>query len=59
MRSAWTRTHATQPEILSYIRAAIERFGIEDCIRYGQDVRSIVWSDEARRYTVTLACGEH
>lgn len=54
----WSRTHATQPEILAYLRATIGRFGVGAHFRYRTSVASIVWSDRTRRWTVTLADGE-
>ena len=54
----WTRTHATQAEILAYLQSTVAAFGIAPSIQYGTDVRSIVWSNETQRYTLTFASGD-
>jgi len=54
----WTRTHATQPELLRYVQDTIDHFGIRDRFRFGTRVASVTWDDERHRYTVTLASGE-
>lgn len=54
----WKRTHATQPEVLEYVHAVIDKFGVGDHIRYNTNILSIVWNDAAQRYTLTTADGE-
>ena len=45
--SAWTRTHARQPELQKYLEEAVDQFGLRPHLRLGVTVESAVW-DEAR-----------
>jgi cation diffusion facilitator CzcD-associated flavoprotein CzcO len=54
----WSRTHATQPELLRYVEDTIDHFGIRDRFRFGTRVVSAVWDDDRHHYTVTLDTGE-
>jgi cation diffusion facilitator CzcD-associated flavoprotein CzcO len=54
----WTRTHASQPEILAYIQSVIERFGLASHIRYGTRITQAVWDDRQHAYDLTTAAGE-
>jgi cation diffusion facilitator CzcD-associated flavoprotein CzcO len=54
----WKRTHATQPEVLEYVYAIVDKFGLGPHIRYGVNIKSVVWDDATHRYTVTTADGE-
>jgi len=46
-RNDWSRTHARQPELQSYMERTIREQGIGSRFRYGVQVRRLVW-DEAR-----------
>lgn len=53
----WPRSHASQPEILAYIKAVIDRFDLHGHLCYNTAIRSAVWNDEAHYYTLTTADG--
>jgi len=42
----WSRTYATQPEILAYIEACYDRFDVRRKVRTGVSVTSARWDDE-------------
>jgi cation diffusion facilitator CzcD-associated flavoprotein CzcO len=48
----WTRTFPLGAEIRAYLRDCAERFGVMPHIRFGQEVESAEWDDEAQRWTV-------
>jgi cation diffusion facilitator CzcD-associated flavoprotein CzcO len=48
----WTRTFPLGDEIWSYLRDCAERFGVMPHIRFGQEVRSAEWDDEAQHWTI-------
>lgn len=52
----WTSSHslATGPQILQYIKDTAAKFGIDQHIQYNHRVVNADWSDEDKRWTVTL-----
>jgi cation diffusion facilitator CzcD-associated flavoprotein CzcO len=54
----WSRSYATQPEILAYMRDTVDRLGLRPFIRLGSGVRSASWSDDEGIWTVTTDSGE-
>ena len=42
----WSRTYATQPEILAYLEDCYDRFGVRDKVRLGVDVAGLRWVEE-------------
>ena len=54
----WSEKYATQPEILRYAQHVAERYDLRRDIDFGTGVRSGVWDDAARRWTVTTTTGE-
>ena len=54
---AWTRTFSPQAEIHDYLRQVANRYGIGSLIRYGEEVRSARWDDQAQEWVVTSATG--
>ncbi|HEX3706401.1 MAG TPA: NAD(P)/FAD-dependent oxidoreductase [Mycobacteriales bacterium] len=54
----WTRTFATQPEILAYLERCADEFGLRPHIRTGTSIRSAVWDDDAQQWNLTAAGGE-
>ncbi|MGA7417402.1 MAG: NAD(P)/FAD-dependent oxidoreductase [Acidimicrobiales bacterium] len=57
-RYAWTRTHATQPELLRYIQEVIDEQGLRPHIRLGTAVTQAEWDEARHIYRVTLDNGE-
>jgi cation diffusion facilitator CzcD-associated flavoprotein CzcO len=55
---SWSRTYATQPEILAYLEDCTDRFGLREHIRAGVNITSARWSDPEQGWTLTTASGE-
>lgn len=53
----WSRSYASQPEILAYIRDVAERAGVRPMIRTGCAVASIRWQPALGRWHVACADG--
>ncbi|MFF2073516.1 flavin-containing monooxygenase [Kitasatospora sp. NPDC058162] len=56
---SWTRTFATQPEILRYLQDTAAGHGADDAIRYGAEVRACTWDQPSRRWLVTTTAGPY
>lgn len=54
----WTRSYATQPEILAYMRDTVDRLGLRPLFRLGTGVRSAAWNDGDATWTVVTDAGE-
>ncbi len=50
----WSRTHAQQPELQSYLEETVDEFGLRPHLRLGVTVRSTTWDDRRHVWTVTL-----
>jgi cation diffusion facilitator CzcD-associated flavoprotein CzcO len=50
---AWSRRFPPQPEILAYLDACIERFGLADRIRCGTEVAAATWTGTFWQVTTT------
>ncbi len=57
-KADWSRPYAPQPEILAYMEAVADKYGILPHCRFGADVKRVVWNDSARSWTVELSTGE-
>jgi cation diffusion facilitator CzcD-associated flavoprotein CzcO len=53
----WTRTHARQPELQSYLEETVEEFGLRPHLQLGVSVESARWDDERHVWSVTLDTG--
>lgn len=53
----WDRPFATRAEIVEYLEAAVDRFGVRGAIRLDTRVVSARWDDERGRWTVTDSRG--
>ncbi|MBV9872857.1 MAG: NAD(P)/FAD-dependent oxidoreductase [Frankiaceae bacterium] len=53
----WSKTYATQPEILAYLEGVARHHGLDEHLRAGTRVGSAAWSDERQSWTVTTASG--
>jgi cation diffusion facilitator CzcD-associated flavoprotein CzcO len=53
----WSRSHASQAELQSYIEAVIDGFGVSGCFRYGVSVTSARWDQGARGYRLETSQG--
>ena len=56
----WSSTYAGQPEILSYIEACYDRFGINDKVRLSTSITSARWNEDRQTWRLRDAAGtEH
>jgi cation diffusion facilitator CzcD-associated flavoprotein CzcO len=55
---SWSRTYSLQPEIRDYLRDCAERFGITPHVRFGCELRSAAWDEEAACWRLETADGE-
>jgi cation diffusion facilitator CzcD-associated flavoprotein CzcO len=46
----WSRTYAWQGEILDYLKACTERFGVRPHIRFGTELQDARWDDARQRW---------
>ncbi|GAY07616.1 NAD(P)/FAD-dependent oxidoreductase [Pseudonocardia sp. N23] len=53
----WVRPFATRAEIVEYMEAAVDRFGVRDTIRLDTHVVSARWDDDAGRWNLVDAGG--
>jgi cation diffusion facilitator CzcD-associated flavoprotein CzcO len=53
----WTRTHAKQPELATYIDDIVNDHDLRDHLRFNTRVESAVWDDERHVYDVTTSDG--
>ncbi|WP_067477138.1 flavin-containing monooxygenase [Actinomadura hibisca] len=53
----WSRTYSGGAEILGYIRAMVERFGLRDRIRLRTEVTGLAFDEAAGTWTATTAGG--
>jgi cation diffusion facilitator CzcD-associated flavoprotein CzcO len=54
----WSRTHARQAELLSYLNETVDEFGVRPHLRLGVKVESAVWDEAEHIYRLTLGNGE-
>lgn len=54
----WSGPYPPQPEILAYLERCAEKYGLMPHCRFGDEVRSAVWDDEAARWSLRLASGQ-
>ncbi|BCY12776.1 NAD(P)/FAD-dependent oxidoreductase [Actinoplanes sp. L3-i22] len=50
---AWSRRFPPQPEILAYLDACVDRFGLRDKIRFGTEVATAHWTGTHWQVTTT------
>ena len=54
----WPRSYASQPEILAYMKATVDRLDLAPMIRLGCGVTGAEWSDERGEWSVTTTTGD-
>ena len=57
LKPDWSKTYASQPEILRYFEDCADRFGIRPHLRTNTRITAAVWDAEARRWRLTDAGG--
>jgi cation diffusion facilitator CzcD-associated flavoprotein CzcO len=53
----WTDRYSRQPEIWAYLQRCAREKGLLPHLRFGHEVRSAAWDDEARRWTIETSQG--
>ena len=53
LKPDWTKTYATQPEILGYFEDCADRFGIGPHLRTAVRIEAARWDEAARHWLVT------
>jgi cation diffusion facilitator CzcD-associated flavoprotein CzcO len=53
----WTRSHARRDELLRYFDDVIDEYGLRRHIQFNTTIVSVVWNEEALRYTLTTTQG--
>jgi cation diffusion facilitator CzcD-associated flavoprotein CzcO len=53
----WSHVFARQAEIWDYLRDCAQRYGITPHIRYGHEVRSAAWDDDAECWQLETSAG--
>jgi cation diffusion facilitator CzcD-associated flavoprotein CzcO len=54
----WSRTYATQPEILAYLEGCTDRYGIRPHLRTGTRIAEARWDASSLQWNLTTATGE-
>jgi len=54
---SWTRTYAPQAEIWEYLRACVERYGLQTHLRLGVEVRECQWQEEEAQWSIETTDG--
>ena len=54
----WSRTYATQPEILAYLEQCADRFGVRPHVRTNTAIGQARWDEDACRWTLVAESGE-
>jgi cation diffusion facilitator CzcD-associated flavoprotein CzcO len=54
----WSHHYSGQPEILDYLRACCERFGVAPHIRWSEEMRRARWNEEERRWHLETTSGQ-
>ncbi len=52
----WTGYFSKGPEILRYLEVCAEEAGVAPHIRYGAEVTSVAWDDDAAEWSASLRC---
>jgi len=54
----WTEFFAQQPELQAYFQRVMEKYGVEEHVRWGTEVVGAAWDDAAGVWSVELDTGE-
>ena len=57
VKTDWSKPYGTQPEILEYMHAVAERFGVLPHVRFGDGVALAEWDDATAEWTLQLESG--
>ncbi|HVV75913.1 MAG TPA: NAD(P)/FAD-dependent oxidoreductase [Mycobacteriales bacterium] len=53
----WSRTYATQPEILAYLERCAGEFGVAEHVRTSTPIRTAAWDEAAQHWVLTAEDG--
>ncbi len=53
----WSRTYATQPEILSYLERCADQFGVRSHVQTGTAIREARWCEHDQQWSLTSDSG--
>ena len=53
----WSRTYSQQPEIYEYIRRTASERGVLPYVRFGHEVQSSRWNDDAQHWEIETSAG--
>jgi cation diffusion facilitator CzcD-associated flavoprotein CzcO len=54
----WSRTYATQPEILAYLERCTDRYGVRPHVRTNTSITEARWDSAGQEWELTAATGE-
>jgi cation diffusion facilitator CzcD-associated flavoprotein CzcO len=54
----WSRTFATQPEILAYLERCTDQYGVRPHVRTGTAITEARWDGDAQQWELTSQAGE-
>ncbi len=54
----WSRTYATQPEILNYLETCADRFGVTPHVRTSTTINEASWDDDTQSWVLHSDVGE-
>jgi len=54
----WSRTYATQPEILAYLEHCTDKYDVRPHVRTGVAITEARWDDAGQRWELTSSTGE-
>ncbi|MGD0313990.1 MAG: NAD(P)/FAD-dependent oxidoreductase [Acidimicrobiales bacterium] len=54
----WSRTYATQPEILAYLERCTDRYGVRPHVRTNTTITEARWDEPTQQWELTAATGE-
>ncbi|KAE8385106.1 hypothetical protein BDV23DRAFT_25562 [Aspergillus alliaceus] len=54
----WKKWYLTQPEILEYLQHVVERYDLRKDMQFGTTMRSAIWSEETKTWTVRCDTGD-
>jgi cation diffusion facilitator CzcD-associated flavoprotein CzcO len=54
----WTRTHASQPELMEYVDDVLDAFDLRKYCRFGVRVEAVRWDERRHQHQLTLDSGE-
>lgn len=57
LRHNWRRTHASQEELLAYLKDVVYEFDLERHVQYGMKIDEVRWDDLAQHYVLTTSTG--